>query len=309
MAGISSKSASVLNNNYKYNGKELQSREFTDGCGLDLFDYGARMYDAQIGRFATPDRFAEQYFAASPYGYAINNPIFFIDVNGDSINVAEQYRSQFQKVLESIYGANAANFGYTKAGNLIYNGDVNALSKEEKNHLNKMGKAMKENELTSIIYESSFTFTGKNGLPNTLVPSEHGGEVTVIRKEDPNVPQNYIVIDPTVNSLGTVLEVTATYYKHRRNKTKPEISDNPQSFIVHDDVATSTSALTMHGIGHILYSGQKQSLVIDFENSSRALNKIKNPNGTFIPNPVTPRPYDVRHNSTIVKPNDNGGIF
>ncbi|MCH7400769.1 RHS repeat-associated core domain-containing protein [Belliella kenyensis] len=67
-------------NSYLYNGKE----HLTD-LNLNLYDYGARMYDPALGRFSRIDRFSEKYFGMSPYQYAANNPIINIDVNGDWI--------------------------------------------------------------------------------------------------------------------------------------------------------------------------------------------------------------------------------
>lgn len=60
---------------YLYNSKELQE-------GTDWYDYGARMYMPDLGRWTTIDPMAEKYAPISPYEYVRNNPILRLDPNG-----------------------------------------------------------------------------------------------------------------------------------------------------------------------------------------------------------------------------------
>lgn len=64
-------------NKFQYNGKEKQSE-----LGLNYIDFGARMYDPQLGRWHSVDPLAHKLTSGSPYTYGLNNPILMIDPDG-----------------------------------------------------------------------------------------------------------------------------------------------------------------------------------------------------------------------------------
>ena len=84
---------------YKYNGKEYDSKK-----GLNWYDYGARHYDAALGRFETVDPSAENYFKTSLYAYCGNSPISRIDPTGADWYEDKQGNLRWQEGSEALKG-------------------------------------------------------------------------------------------------------------------------------------------------------------------------------------------------------------
>ncbi len=120
MEGTWQNTPSVSDSKYLYNGKELN-----DDFGLGLMDYGARMYDAAIGRWHVVDPLSDKYYAMTPYNYVGNNPTNFIDPNGmESEGLPGSACGCKKGTTGTIKGtdSNGSNAGSSMAGVMVFSG-------------------------------------------------------------------------------------------------------------------------------------------------------------------------------------------
>jgi len=154
-------------NQYEYNGKELN-----EDFGLNLYDYGARWYDAAVGRFLSVDPLVSKYPGHSPYVYTLNNPIRFIDPDGLApetvvpTGATEEQRQQSLQMIQNTLSTDDAKFVRLDANGQIDKDFINSHESESGN-FSSLKTLVNSEMIVEVSLAEGFSYVDQNGSPGS----------------------------------------------------------------------------------------------------------------------------------------------
>lgn len=182
---------------FGYNNKEKE-----ETLGLNWLEYGARNFDPAIGRFMNIDRYSESFMPISTYQYGANNPILYLDYNGDyiTIGINDDDGNKYSVLYE-----NGKAYHYTKGkdGKITkgdeYDGDSSFVD-DAVADLNKVSDTKQGGKIVGKLQESSNGYNisnSGNARINTTDPitgnirySQKGG----VSADGVNFDKSYITL-------------------------------------------------------------------------------------------------------------------
>ncbi|WP_047415863.1 DUF6443 domain-containing protein [Cellulophaga sp. Hel_I_12] len=233
----------VENNYYNYNGKELEK-----DLGINWIDYGWRNYDASLGRWFNIDNLSESMRISSPYNYALNNPVYYVDINGlfadpnDSQNFTDYYRRPDGSVWfdPDVDENTILPKGYTYIGPTYYDEESRIIWGEDGTPMRLNSIPLDEVTVTGKKKSKEQSTTTQDGLIilgdglSGTSTTAGGGIVTGTDRGSHSI----IAGSGDINPLNTILNEIASLFKSNEAtmevpSPEPDVDDTKYNVIIY----------------------------------------------------------------------------
>jgi RHS repeat-associated protein len=255
-------------NSYQYNGKEYHSDH-----GLNWSDYGARMYDACIGRWTSVDPMAEMYFMWSSYHFSGNAPINQIDKNGmyyDWYNNTHQFLEGRKQAAEERRKATDMDF-QARQGGLRITGMIG-----------DDGKRFREK-----------TYAALQMLTNDALKMDKNGRITIKERKDGEKEFGTELIRDLVDSKFLITITNDTKGNTKRNLRKNAYADANDGTFASNGIGTGTNIVISHLLNTSLLMQDKTREMVPYfialghelihaDRNRKGIRKVQ----PFLPKPV-----------------------
>ena len=232
---------------WKYSGKEYDHRD-----GLDLYDYGARLYDPAGSRWTSPDPLCEKYYHISPYAFCNNNPIKYVDPDGRKIKIPHNQNQILGYINSSAQGVFAINKdGYLYMKKAMNNQGFSKYYTEKLNGLIKDPNST----VTVLVGDKVKVPNSKTGKMETKATKDYGEGVTVSLTKIYNNPK------------GKSHDITITISGKSRQGLKDQngnaLEDGPAEILSHEIVGHAAPKVLGSDTGNAIENENKVRLQLD----------------------------------------------